>query len=151
MAQSFDPILEMTDMARAVSRLLGEPAATASRYPIPVDLFEAPDAVEITAYLPGVRREDVKIELAAGVLVLRAERALPQAGEGRFLQVESPYGHFERHIAVGTGVQADGAEATWRDGTLTVRLPKSDALRPRTIAIADGADAPPALGGGADA
>jgi HSP20 family protein len=138
-----DPALEMTDMARAITRLIGEPLATAARHAIPVDLLETPDAVEVTAYLPGVRKSDVQVEFLAGVLVLRAERPLPEPAEGQLLHVESPYGRFERRLPVGRGVQAEGATATWRDGAVTIRLPKAETLRPRTIRV-DAAE-PPAL------
>lgn len=147
MATRFDPETEMNDMARAVSRLLGDPATA---YAIPVDIVETRDALEVTAFFPGMRRDDVSVELVAGVLVLRAERSLPTVTEGQLLHVESPYGRFERRVTVGSGVRADAADATWHDGALTVRLPKVDALRPQVIAIRDDAAQTPALGDGVD-
>jgi HSP20 family protein len=143
MPQGMDPIVELTDMARAVSRLLGEPAGSVGRHAIAVDLIESRDALEFTAYLPGIRREDVTVELVGGVLVLRAERARPAVSEGQRVYVESPFGRFERRVAVGSGVRSEGAQATWRDGALTVRLPKVD--RSQTIAIADAGEAAPSL------
>lgn len=144
MAPSFDPVAEMTDMARAVTRLLGDPTpAPGGVHAIPVDIVETRDALEVTAYFPGMRRQDVTAEVVAGVLVLRAERVLESPQDGKLLHIESPYGRFERRVTVGTGVEAQAAGASWHDGALTVRLPKADALRPHVIPIANwSADAP---------
>ncbi len=147
MAARFDPVAEMTDMARAVSRLLGEPAGQPA-HAIPVDIVETDDALEVTAFFPGVRRDAVSVELVSGVLAFRGERPMPSAGAGRVLYSESPYGRFERRVAVGRGVRGEGAEAAWRDGALTVRLPKADALRPHAIAIRDAASDAAAIGAG---
>jgi HSP20 family protein len=138
MTSRYDAELELSDMARAVSRLLGEPLGTAVWQAIPVDIAEEGDALEITAYLPGVARESVEVELKNGVLSLRAERPLPEDNSaGRLLHVEAPYGRLERRIAVGREVGTNGAEATWRDGCLTVRLPKDERLRAQRIPVAD--------------
>lgn len=149
MALAFDPVSEMNEMTRAVSRLLGEsPSTDSAFYTIPVDLFETRDDIYVIAQLPGVRREDVKLEIVGTNLILRAERRLPDGTEGHFVHVETAYGRFERELALTASVQADRIEASWQSGMLIVHLPKADAVRPRTIPIAEGtAPGLPMLGG----
>jgi len=138
-----DPITEMGDMARAVSRLLGEPSRSNSvAYTIPVDLYETRDDVYVIAQLPGVSKEAVGVELIGNTLILTANRTLPTATEGQFLHIETLYGRFERRLTLSSAVEADTVTASWRDGMLTVRLPKSNAAKPRRITIGDGGAEP---------
>lgn len=149
MSMRFDPVTEMNEMTRAVSRLLGEPAGVdGAGYTIPVDLFETRDDLFVIAQLPGVRRDAIAVELVGNTLVLTATRPLPSVAEGRFVHIETPYGRYERRIGLGSVVQGDAVTASWQDGMLTVRLPKVDAARPRRIEIGESAGEPiPALAG----
>ena len=139
MAVRLDPIAEMSDVARTVSRLLGEPASAGSvGYTIPVDFYETSDDVYVIAQLPGVAKDAVGVEVIGNTLVLTATRPLPSGTEGQFLHIETAYGRFERRISLGGAVDLDNVSASWRDGMLTVRLAKASAAKPRRIAIGDG-------------
>lgn len=150
MSMRFDPVIEMSDMARAVSGLLGESVAVdGAAYTIPVDLFETRDDLFVVAQLPGVGRDAIGVELVGNTLVLTANRPLPSATDGQFVHIETPYGRYERRIGLDSIVQGDAVTASWQDGMLTVRLPKVDAARPRRIEVGEGAGDPlHALAGG---
>jgi len=100
-----------------------------------VELTESDTALKVTAELPGLEEKDVQVELANGVLVIRGETKVDSDGNGKLFS-ERYYGAFERQIPL-EGVQEDKAEASFRNGVLTVTLPKSDQARQsvRRIAI----------------
>lgn len=89
-----------------------------------IELSETDKAVTIAAELPGLSEKDVKAEIAHGVLTIRGEKKAERNDEGRFFS-ERYYGSFQRQIPL-DGVQEDKAEASFRDGVLTITVPKSE-------------------------
>lgn len=89
-----------------------------------VELRETDDAVTVSAELPGLSEKDVDVEIANGVLSIRGEKKAERSDEGK-LFTERYYGSFERRIAL-EDVQEDKAKAEFRDGVLTVTLPKAE-------------------------
>jgi HSP20 family protein len=100
-----------------------------------VELSETDKALKVTAELPGLGEKDVQVELANGALVIRGAKKVESDGDGKLFS-ERYYGAFKRQIPV-DGVQEDKAEATFKNGVLTVTLPKSEDARQsvRRIAI----------------
>ncbi len=102
----------------------------------PVDVFEDKDAVQITAELPGVRPDDVKISLENNLLTIRGEkRQVAEENTDRVHRYERGYGVFERSFMVPSTVDADHIQARYDMGVLTVRLPKAEKAKPRQIAV----------------
>jgi HSP20 family protein len=99
-----------------------------------VELAESATALKVTAELPGLEEKDVQVELANGLLVIRGERKVESEGDGKLFS-ERYYGSFERQIPL-DGVQEDKAEASFRNGVLTVTLPKSEESRQNVKRIA---------------
>lgn len=95
---------------------------------IPVDLYEDNDSYFVRAELPGVKKEDIKLELDNAVLTLSGER---KTDSGDAEETTS----FSRSVNVGEYVQSDKVKAHFEDGVLTVTVPKSEERKPRTIAI----------------
>jgi HSP20 family protein len=89
-----------------------------------IELSETDKAVTVSAELPGLAEKDVQVEIASGVLTIRGEKKTERNDEGRFFS-ERYYGSFQRQIPL-EGVQEDKAEAKFRDGVLTITLPKSE-------------------------
>jgi HSP20 family protein len=100
-----------------------------------IELSETDKAVTVSAELPGMSEQDVQLEIASGVLTIRGEKKAERNDEGKRFS-ERYYGAFMRQIAL-DNVQEDKADATFRDGVLTVTLPKSEqaAQNVRRIAI----------------
>ncbi|MCK1714892.1 MULTISPECIES: Hsp20/alpha crystallin family protein [unclassified Bradyrhizobium] len=100
-----------------------------------VELSETDKMLTVTAELPGLTEKDVEVEVANGILTLRGEKKAERNGEGRYF-TERYYGAFERQIPL-EDVEEDKAEASFKNGVLTVSLPKSDKPREgvRRIAI----------------
>ncbi|MGY3609562.1 MULTISPECIES: Hsp20/alpha crystallin family protein [unclassified Bradyrhizobium] len=88
-----------------------------------IELSETDKAVTISAELPGLSEKDVQVEIANGVLSIRGEKKAEHDNGGRYS--ERYYGSFARRIPL-DGVQEDKAEANFRNGVLTVSLPKTE-------------------------
>lgn len=101
----------------------------------PMDLFETRDEFFVHAYLPGVAKDHIAVELDGNQLTIRAERPLPEHEGMTWLHVESPHGTFYRTVTLGSGIQGDHIEAAWREGMLLIRIPKVEHARSKVIPI----------------
>lgn len=91
-----------------------------------VDVYESDDYYLLEADLPGVKLEDVSIEVESGAIVLRGYRSLEQIlGDGRFRVMERSSGQFVRHIKLSEAVDESRIEAEFRDGVLRLTIPKT--------------------------
>ena len=101
-----------------------------------VDMYETKDDLVVTAELPGVNEKEVQLSITGDVLSLRGERTLNQdTSQENFHRGERWYGRFERHLSLPISVLADKVKATYRDGVLTITLPKAEEIKPKSIKI----------------
>jgi HSP20 family protein len=101
-----------------------------------VDIYDTDDALVLKAELPGVSKDDVSIEIYNNTLILRGERKHEaEVKEGDYYRAERAYGTFQRSFVLPTMVDQDKVQATYTDGVLELRLPKSEAAKPKRIAI----------------
>jgi HSP20 family protein len=101
-----------------------------------VDIYDTDDALILKAELPGVSKDDVGIEIHNNTLILRGERKHEaEVKEGDYYRAERAYGTFQRSFVLPTLVDQDKVQATYTDGVLELRLPKSEAAKPKRIAI----------------
>ena len=89
-----------------------------------LEVHQTDDKVEITAELPGVKEDDIDLVIEDGVLTLRGEKRSTRTDEERGYS-ERSYGRFERSITLPANVEEEKCSAEFRDGVLTVSLPKS--------------------------
>ncbi len=104
----------------------------------PADLLIDDDGVTVYMDVPGLRSENLEIELENDQLTVRGERAFPYPGEdgkGPVRSIERGFGRFERSIRVPPGLDPEAIEASLSDGVLTLRIPKPETLRPRRIEV----------------
>jgi HSP20 family protein len=104
----------------------------------PVDLLIDDDGVTVYMDVPGLRSENLEIELENDTLTIRGGRPFPYAredGAGPVRRVERGFGRFERTLRVPAGLDPDSVHAELADGVLTLRIPKPETLRPRRIEI----------------
>ena len=91
-----------------------------------VDLYETSDAFVLEADLPGVKEEDVTVNVENGELVLQGWRSLEKShSDGRFHTMERSSGHFMRQMKLPESVDTNAIQAEFRDGVLRVILPKT--------------------------
>jgi HSP20 family molecular chaperone IbpA len=115
---------------REVADATAATEASMSPQPVPVNMYEAGEAVVIVAPMPAVQANDVTVELADGQLRFWAH--LRSAGPRRYLVHEWEYGGYERSVDVPAGF-GGGVEATLTNGQLAIRVLKGEAVE--TIAI----------------
>ena len=89
-----------------------------------IELSETDKTVTVSAELPGLSEKDVQVEIANGILSIRGEKKAERSDESKFVS-ERYYGSFERQIPL-EGVEEDKAQAHFKNGVLTVTLPKSE-------------------------
>ena len=101
-----------------------------------VDLYETKDDLVLTMEIPGVRDKDVSVSITGDLLTIKGERRFEHdVKEQQLLHVERAYGKFERMVQLPIPVQADKVKASYRDGVLEVRLPKTDEIKPKEIKV----------------
>jgi HSP20 family protein len=131
----WDPFTEALALRENMNRLLGETQSSAFDG-FAIDMYEEDDVVTVEAELPGVKPEDVDITIQGNALSIHGEkRDLHERKEGRYFRRESAYGSFYRSVALPSTVDSQKAEASFEDGILKVRLPKSEEAKPRRIAV----------------
>jgi len=100
-----------------------------------MDVYDQGDEVLVAVQAPGVRKEDLKVELRENTLTVSGTRNAPEYSDANVLREESEYGEFKRSLRIQTKVQNDKIEATLKNGILLVRMPKSEDAKPKHIAI----------------
>lgn len=101
-----------------------------------VDVKETDEAFVLIAELPGLSKKDIHITLEDGVLTLAGERRFEkEENKDNYHRIERAYGSFNRSFSLGGGVEADKVQAAFKDGVLTVSVPKAAETRPRQIEI----------------
>jgi HSP20 family protein len=101
-----------------------------------VDVLKSKDAYMIRAELPGMKREDISLEVKDGTLTLSGERKSEKPAEGvEYRRVERVNAKFWRSFTLPETVKHDAIEATYKDGVLEVRVPKAEEVKPRQIEI----------------
>ena len=102
----------------------------------PVNILEREEGVEITIEMPGVDAKDVEVTVEDGVLSIKGERQFEDAAEGEtYHRVESSFGAFERRFTVPTSVNPGKIEARFKNGLMTLALPKREESKPRTVKV----------------
>ena len=102
----------------------------------PVDVHETEDEYLVKVDLPGVKSEDMNIEVNDSVLSLSGSRVVDETGAAQL--VERPYGTFARTLTLPQGVNSDSIEAGYQDGVLELRIPKPAEQKPKKIMIGNG-------------
>ncbi len=100
-----------------------------------LEVSETDKDVKVTAELPGLEEKDVEVLLAECILTIRGERKSETEDKDRHFS-ERYYGRFERSVALPYEVEEDKAEASFRNGVLTITLPKSAKAQEKARRIA---------------
>lgn len=141
-----EPFRELTNVHERLNRLFDEAlpgygrryrhGLTEEAWKPPVNVYETDDSIVLELELPGLKREEVQMEVDGGTLTIKGERpAGLGGGEERWLRVERAHGAFERSFALPTSVDADGIRASLKKGLLQVVLPKKPEASKRSIAV----------------
>jgi HSP20 family protein len=101
-----------------------------------VDVVEHEGDYLVKLELPGVSKDDVRITVQDNILTIRGEKkAEMEAKESSYHRVERSYGSFQRSFTLPTTVKSEKVEASYKDGILTIHLPKAEEAKPKQIQV----------------
>jgi HSP20 family protein len=137
MLTRWDPFVDFArlskDMFRYPEPFNGE---SANRFVPAVDVTEEKDSFLVTAELPGLKAEDIQINVEKNVLTLSGERKLEQKEQKEgYVRLERSYGAFTRSFVLPETADGEKVDANLADGLLKVRIPKRPSAQPRKITV----------------
>tara|TARA_Y100000588_G_scaffold376568_1_gene454534 strand:+ start:173 stop:610 length:438 start_codon:yes stop_codon:yes gene_type:complete len=101
-----------------------------------VDIKETKEAIEVSAELPGLNKEEIDVDVANGVLSIKGEKKYKKESEGENARrTERAYGSFSRAFTLPAEVESDAISAVYKDGVLSIKLPKSEAAKSKRIEV----------------
>jgi HSP20 family protein len=136
--QSFD---RLSSLRNELDRLFdltwsGRDSGLFSGWSPSLDVFDEKDHFVVNAELPGMKKEDIDLSFENGVLSLSGERQQSKDNkEGETFRSERYFGKFQRSVTLPAAVDSSKISASYKDGILTVTLPKSEAAKPKQIAV----------------
>jgi len=114
---------------------LGRQSQLFSAWSPALDLYQNNDNVIARVELPGMRKEDIEISLQDGMLTISGERTSETADSDKAERTERYVGKFRRSVSLPTQVDSNKVTASYRDGVLTVTLPKAEEAKPKQIQV----------------
>lgn len=121
------------DFDRLVQQIVGTPARPAA---MPMDAYRNNDTFVVMFDLPGVTTESIELTVEKNVLTVHAERTRPTPSDDiEMVAAERPQGTFSRQLFLGDTLDADGIEAEYRSGVLTLKIPVAEKAKPRRVEV----------------
>ena len=142
----WDPEVGMRSLSQAIDRFFEEPSYRPRwwLFPhlmdeeeiMPVDMFETDGAVVVKASIPGIKPEDIEISVTDNSLSIRGEsKSEEEVKEENYFRRERRYGRFSRQIMLPGGTLGEKAEAEFKDGVLTITVPKAEEKKSKAIPV----------------
>lgn len=129
------PVASFRMLEDTLNRFFSEPAGSRPWTPA-VDIRETENALVLKADLPEMKLEDLDIRLENGTLTLKGERKFEKKEEDRgYHRIERSYGSFVRAFSLPEYADAENVSADYKDGVLTVTVPKKEVAKPRAIKV----------------
>ena len=120
----------------AFSPMSGETEVSTRSWAPPVDIYETEDAIVLKAELPGIDPKDVEVRVEDNTLYLKGERNYEkEVNEQNYHRIERSYGSFARSFTLPNSINAEKVKAEYKDGLLTLTMPKREEAKPKTIKI----------------
>jgi HSP20 family protein len=135
----FDPFAEMSRLQDEMNQLFAGDGRRGVGFVPAVDIYEDKEGFHLKAELPGVKADDVHVNVENNVLTLRGERKLEREDKkDGYHRIERAYGSFTRSFVLPNTADADKVHADLKDGVLTVLVPKKSEAQPRRIEVKQG-------------
>lgn len=103
-------------------------------YP-PLELVDEGDKAVVTAVLPGVKRDEIELSVLGDTLTIAGEKKPPETEGVNYIRHERPHGTFRRLVDMPYSVDQSKIKASYKDGILTITLPKAEEAKPRQIKV----------------
>lgn len=145
----WDPFRELDELQKRLSMLFGrapvktngeqQEALTVTEWAPLVDIVEDDNQYVITAELPGLKKEEIKVGVQDDVLTISGERKYEKEEKNKkFHRIERAHGSFSRSFTIPENSDGDTVSAEFKDGILQVHLPKTETVKPKQIEVAVG-------------
>jgi HSP20 family protein len=135
-ALTVDPFHGLRLWEDAVTRMMSEPRANRPWSPA-VDVYETEDALKVKADVPDVKIEDIDVRVENQMLSIRGHRKFETEENVKgHHRIERSYGEFVRSFAVPSTVDTEKVQADYKNGVLTITLPKKETAKPRQVKVA---------------
>lgn len=139
----WDPFRNLSTLQEQMNRLFEEAfprsrsdESALTAWAPAVDIYETESELVLKADLPAIEEKDLDIRVENNMLTIRGERKFEQnVREDNFLRVERAYGAFSRSFSLPNTVNTDAIQAEYRNGVLTVRMPKREESKPKQIRV----------------
>ena len=145
------PVAEVARWEREIERMLGNfltgrrssgfdarswPGSNFGLAEPSVDLYEKDDEIVVKAELPGLTKDDIQVSLADNILTIKGEKKKEEEDDGKdYYRSERVYGMFTRTLPLTAEVNPEKINATFKNGVLEIRLPKSEAAKKKAINV----------------
>lgn len=143
--RKWDPFRDLMEVSHDIDRLFEEELVSRLRHSRgrymgvwvpPVDMCETDDEIIVRAEIPGIRKEDLVVEVEDNHLILRGERRLERNVKNEnYHRLERAHGEFYRALPLPALIRKDKIKAEYRDGVLYVNIAKTESSRAKTIEI----------------
>jgi len=137
----WEPAREMMTLREAMDRLFDDafthPLSMRDGWPAPaIDMYQTDDEIVVKASLPGIKADEVQINITGDVLTLKGEVKHEEEKNDKAWHIrEQRWGSFQRSVTLPTNVVSDKAQAEFENGILTITLPKAEEVKPKTITV----------------
>jgi HSP20 family protein len=143
----WEPFRTTSGLESQVNRIFGElfdlsQESNLTAWAPAVDIFENEHELVVKADLPDVKPEELDIRVENNILTIRGERKFEKkVDEKNYLRVERSYGSFARSFSLANTVNSEAIKADYKDGVLTLTIPKREEAKPKQIRVSVGAQA----------
>ncbi len=135
MSITHDPFNGLRQFEDALTRMMSEPR-TGRPWSPAVDIIETENELVVKADLPDVRLEDIDVQVENQTLTLKGHRKFERdGGEKGYHRIERQYGSFVRSFSVPSTVDTEKVGADYKNGVLTISLPKKETAKPRQVKV----------------
>jgi HSP20 family protein len=140
--EEWDPFADLLDLQRQINRLFDisfsrNPVKFATEEILPaIDLYETNDSYVVEAELPGLKQNEIDVNIEEDSLVIKGEKKREkELKEDNYHRAERFYGKFERRIALPSNIDKDKVKASYKDGILKISIPKKEEAKPKQIKV----------------
>jgi HSP20 family protein len=139
----WDPFADMAQLREQVNRLFeqnlprtGHEPMSARTWAPAVDIHETESAIVLEVEMPGIKPEEIDIQIVGDTLTIKGERKMAkEAKEKHYVRIERAYGAFQRSFTLGLPIEQNGVRAACKDGILEITLPKAETVKPKQVRV----------------
>ena len=135
---NWSPFSNLRDHLNRLFELSGDgrPAESFGDWAPALDAFEDKDKYVVSVELPGMKKEDINVTVHDGILTVSGERRHEKdVKEGTVHRTERYYGKFSRSVSLPAVVKSDKVAAAYKDGILSIEIPKAEEAKPKQIEV----------------